>query len=320
MSNEIVPVAASFTVPVNHEEKPQKFNGIEFKRWQQKMLFYLTTLNLAKFLYGNAPKLKENETDSVYSSIKTAKDLGDYLDNKYKTGDAGTKKFIVGKLLDYKMVDSKIVLSQVQELQVILHEIHAKGMSISELFQVVTIIEKLPQSWKDFKNYLKQKCKEMRLEDLIVRLRIEEDNNSSEKAVGNHYMEAKANIAEHNKNKRKYSGESLSQGTSGGNFTKFNGKCYVCGKMGASDFSSELGRRRYQEMVDGHWLYSPCKKLILNDVLHVPDIRKNLVSCSLLIKNGFKLVIESDKFVLTKNGIYVGKGYMSNGLFKINTK
>ena len=60
------------------------------------------------------------------------------------------------------------------------------------------------------------------------------------------------------------------------------------------------------------------KKLTLNDLLHGPDIRKNLVSCSLLSKNGFKLVIESDKFVLTKNGMYVGKGYMSNGLFKIN--
>ena len=38
----------------------------------------------------------------------------------------------------------------------------------------------------------------------------------------------------------------------------------------------------------------------------------------LLSKRGFKLVFESDKFVLTENGIYVGKGYMSNGLFKMN--
>ena len=60
------------------------------------------------------------------------------------------------------------------------------------------------------------------------------------------------------------------------------------------------------------------KKQTLNDVLHVPDIRNNLVFCSLLSKNGFKLVIEFDKFVLTKNGMYVGKGYMSNGLFQIN--
>ena len=60
------------------------------------------------------------------------------------------------------------------------------------------------------------------------------------------------------------------------------------------------------------------RELILNDLLYVPDIHKNLVSCSLLSKNGYKLVIEFDKFVLTKNGMYVGKGYMSNGLFKIN--
>ena len=60
------------------------------------------------------------------------------------------------------------------------------------------------------------------------------------------------------------------------------------------------------------------KELTLNYVLHVPKIRKNLVSRSLLSKKGFRLVFESDKFVHTKSGIYVGKGYMSNELFKMN--
>uniref|UniRef100_A0A2N9FGI1 Retrotransposon Copia-like N-terminal domain-containing protein n=1 Tax=Fagus sylvatica TaxID=28930 RepID=A0A2N9FGI1_FAGSY len=60
------------------------------------------------------------------------------------------------------------------------------------------------------------------------------------------------------------------------------------------------------------------KELTLNDVLHVPDIRKNLVSGSLLSKNGFQLVFESDKFLLTKSGMLVGKGYLSDGLFKMN--
>ena len=60
------------------------------------------------------------------------------------------------------------------------------------------------------------------------------------------------------------------------------------------------------------------KELTLNDVLHVPEIRKNLVSGSLLSKKGFKLVFVSDNFILTKNGMYEGKGYMSNGLFKMN--
>ena len=60
------------------------------------------------------------------------------------------------------------------------------------------------------------------------------------------------------------------------------------------------------------------KELTFNDVLHVPEIRKNLVSRSLLSKKGFKLVFVSDNFILTKNGMYVGKWYMSNGLFKMN--
>ena len=60
------------------------------------------------------------------------------------------------------------------------------------------------------------------------------------------------------------------------------------------------------------------KELTLNDVLHVPEIRKNLVYGSLLSKKGFRLVFELDKFVLTKSGVYVGKGYMSNVLFKMN--
>ncbi|KAL8458019.1 hypothetical protein ACS0TY_034952 [Phlomoides rotata] len=33
-----------------HSEKPDKFTGTNFKRWQQKMMFYLTTLQLTSFL------------------------------------------------------------------------------------------------------------------------------------------------------------------------------------------------------------------------------------------------------------------------------
>ncbi|KAL6324252.1 hypothetical protein AAG906_006525 [Vitis piasezkii] len=60
------------------------------------------------------------------------------------------------------------------------------------------------------------------------------------------------------------------------------------------------------------------KELVVTDVLYVLDIRKNLVSGSMLSKNWFKLVFESDKFVFMKNGMYVGKGYITNGLFKMN--
>ena len=73
----------------------------------------------------------------------------------------------------------------------------------------------------------------MRLEDLIVRLGIEEDNCASEKKVGKGFMESKANVVEqgqtsHNHKKRKHNGNSPKQGPT----KKFEGKCYVCNKQG----------------------------------------------------------------------------------------
>ena len=99
--------------------------------------------------------------------------------------------------LNYKMVDSKTVVSQVQELQVVLHEIHAKGMMLSETFQVATIIKKPHLALKDFKNYLKHKRKEMNIEDLIIRLCIKGDDSGSEKKEAHNMGEAKANFVEH---------------------------------------------------------------------------------------------------------------------------
>ncbi|GJV60659.1 pol polyprotein [Tanacetum coccineum] len=60
------------------------------------------------------------------------------------------------------------------------------------------------------------------------------------------------------------------------------------------------------------------KELKLTNVLYVLEIRKNLVSGWLLNKFGFRLVFESDRFVLSKNQMYVGRGYAMNGMFKLN--
>ncbi|PHT32276.1 hypothetical protein CQW23_28613 [Capsicum baccatum] len=151
------------------------------------MFFYLTTLCLQRFISEDAPEVSEGTSDkenfiiveawkysdflcrnyilsglqddlyNVYSGTKTSKELWGALERKYKTEDAGIKKFLVARFLDFKMIDSLIV---------------------NDAFQVASIIEKLPPMWKDFKNYLKHKCKEMTVEDLIVRLRIEEDNKA----------------------------------------------------------------------------------------------------------------------------------------------
>ncbi|KAK6150507.1 hypothetical protein DH2020_015439 [Rehmannia glutinosa] len=229
-------------------EKPPKFSGVDLKRWQQKMLVYLTTLGLSRFMKNDppsttlnlarlrmedAPTVGENETDkekrmafdawsqsdflcrnyilnrlditlyNVYCSVKTGKELWSSLEKKYKMEDSGTEKFIVGKFLDFKIVDIKTMIGQVQQIQLILHDIIAEGMVLSESFQVAAIIEKLPPLWNDFKNYYKHKRKEMGLKQLIVRLGIEEDNHKSKIKSGKLPIEAKANLVESNASKKR---------------------------------------------------------------------------------------------------------------------
>lgn len=50
-------VGPTLNVSVNHVNKSEKCNGLNFKQWQQKMFFYLITLNLARFLMEKPLKL-----------------------------------------------------------------------------------------------------------------------------------------------------------------------------------------------------------------------------------------------------------------------
>ena len=78
-SNNVVPTASAQVVTptmaqvsvmptavpisISPGKKPKKFNGLNFQRWQHTILFYLTSLNLARFLIEDSPKLKEDERD-----------------------------------------------------------------------------------------------------------------------------------------------------------------------------------------------------------------------------------------------------------------
>jgi hypothetical protein len=57
------------------------------------------------------------------------------------------------------------------------------------------------------------------------------------------------------------------------------------------------------------------KTVLLKNMQHVPSIKNNIVSGSLLCRDGYKLVLESNKCIMSKYGTFVGKGYNSGGLF-----
>ena len=58
---------------------------------------------------------------------------------------------------------------------------HLKSMTIEDIklpepFVVSYLVRTFPKSWKDYKNNMKHKRKQMSLEDIIIHIRIEEQN------------------------------------------------------------------------------------------------------------------------------------------------
>jgi hypothetical protein len=82
--------------------------------------------------------------------------------------------------------------------------------------------------------------------------------------------------------------------------------------------------------LDGQWVKGCCTwtrksrsevnfwKDSLKNVEHVPGISRHLINGSLLCRDGFKLVFEANKFIVSKFGLFVGKGYDSGDLFHLS--
>ena len=183
--------------------KPDKFDGQDFKRWQNKMRFWLTTLKIfyvitdpeyvvnpdeyepgrsacSKFqqdndlCHGQILSALSNELYDLHYNTSSAKLLWEALEKKFGKEHVGEEKYVVGEYFDFKMVEDKSVRDQVVEIQNLVAKIVGKGIPIDERLQVPALIDKLPPSWSDFQVTLKHKREAMTLDDLIVAIQIEE--------------------------------------------------------------------------------------------------------------------------------------------------
>ncbi|XP_012857160.1 PREDICTED: uncharacterized protein LOC105976441 [Erythranthe guttata] len=258
---------------VGATEKPNKFTGTDFATWKNKMFFYLTIMNFAKFLNEEAPKAKGETSENnkevflaidawchyvflccnyilncldeplykVYSPIKNVKLLWDSLSKKYKSEDVGYRKFLGDKFQFYRMVDSKTVSEQVNELQLMIYDILAEGHEVNESYQIAAIIGKLPPSWMEFKRYLRHKksVAKWTIKELIARLKTEEDNKITDK--GGQFV-AKAHLVESSKQSNKLKGLTFNKRPNNKKHKRFAGACFVCGKNG--DLAKDCRHRK----------------------------------------------------------------------------
>ena len=184
--------------------KLEKFEGGNFLRWQRKMKFLLTTLKVVYVLISPKPEEVEGETMEqirqrqkwenddyictghilnglcdalfdVYQDSTSAKDLWDKLEARYMQEDATSKKFLVSRFNNYKMIDGKSIMDQMHEIEHILNNFKQHNMHMDETIIVSSIIDKLPPSWKDFKSSLKHRKDDISLEQLGNNLRLKEE-------------------------------------------------------------------------------------------------------------------------------------------------
>nr|GEU58293.1 zinc finger, CCHC-type [Tanacetum cinerariifolium] len=146
------------------------------------MHFLLTTLKVVYVLTTLMPKLMDDDTveairrrakwenddyiyrgrilngmhDSlfdIYQNVESAKELWDSLESKYMAEDASSKKFLVSNFNNYKMVDSRLVMEQFNELLRILGQYTKHGLKMDESIYVSSVIDKFASFLEGFQTH-----------------------------------------------------------------------------------------------------------------------------------------------------------------------
>ncbi|GAV77507.1 UBN2_2 domain-containing protein [Cephalotus follicularis] len=66
----------------------------------------------------------------LFTGMKSAKEIWDALEFKYRAEEQGTNKYLITKYFDFKFIDTKHLLEQVHELQVIVNKFRALKIEI----------------------------------------------------------------------------------------------------------------------------------------------------------------------------------------------
>ena len=98
-----------------------------------------------------------NELFDVYRHFTIVKELWDELIGRYVIEDEGIKKFATSNFLYFQMTNEKNISSQIHEYHNIVAELAKEGDVLPESFVTQCLVEKLPDSWKEYKLHFKQR-------------------------------------------------------------------------------------------------------------------------------------------------------------------
>ncbi|KAK3026284.1 hypothetical protein RJ639_041233 [Escallonia herrerae] len=153
----------------------ERFDGGDFVRWQRKMHFLLVTVKVYYVIVNPRPSEPgENEEESV---AKIRERL------RWDQDDEICRGHILNGMSN-TLFDAyhTVVLEQFNEIKSILDRYSQHKLALDEFIVVTSIIDKLPPSWKNFRNSLKHRKEDINLDELGTHLQIEEDLRKEEKS------------------------------------------------------------------------------------------------------------------------------------------
>ncbi|KAK3027199.1 hypothetical protein RJ639_040370 [Escallonia herrerae] len=200
----------------------ERFDGNNFKRWKDMVLdvldfskisFVLTepvpdenTENYAqkleawnaanKFCLSTIRNALSDDLYGIYNHFTLAKAFWDELVSKYEFEDEDMKKFLAVNFLQYQVSDDKSVETQINDFQNIINGLAKEGDCLPERFKTQCLVEKLPDSWKEFKLKFRQKRHAMTLQETIVYIKVEAQNRKLQMTGRAKEMMSKANVVE----------------------------------------------------------------------------------------------------------------------------
>ncbi|XP_073275466.1 uncharacterized protein [Primulina huaijiensis] len=242
----------------------ERFDGLNFTRWKDKLIFLLTELGVFYILVSNPPDLptpKDDDSDAIkaarkkreddeircrghilnsisdclydlFRSIQSPKEIWNALEAKYTSEKQGTDRFICMKYLEFHMHDNKSVMNQVDELQVLVSKLKDLKIEVSEQLQVAAVIAKLPLFWNSYGKKLLHTSEDLTLDQLLKHIRIEEETRNRDDKVASKIGTNVNNIESSTRtNTKNYTvGKNKRKLDAIISTEKTNKSCYFCGK------------------------------------------------------------------------------------------
>lgn len=174
-----------------------------------------------------------NELFDVYCSYKLAKEIWDSMILKYTAEAIGRQKFVIGNHYRWEMTDDKDIKTQIDEYHKLNEDLKSENIILPDEYVAGLLIEKLPQSWNDYKQQMKHKSRQLSLADLITHIIIEDTSRKEIAGARAKALASRANLIEQKSANKRYVNKKPNQ-----NIPKFTptfknkGNCYVCGKLG----------------------------------------------------------------------------------------